>query len=62
MSPKCCACCQKCNSSSDNDARVLRLSHQKIDFGHVMKHVGMSQSATPAAQNVITTWFETFKK
>ena len=32
------------------------------DFWHVMKHVGMSQSATPATQNNMTACFETFNK
>ena len=31
-------------------------------FSHGMKHVGMSQSATPATQNDITSCFETFNK
>ena len=53
--PKCRACHEKCNSSSENDATVycVRLQH-KTDFGHVMKHVGMSQSATPATRNEAT--------
>ena len=42
-SPKYCACHENCNSSSKNDAKVLRLPH-KNDFRHVMKHVGMSRS------------------
>ena len=45
-SPKCCACHEKCNASSENDAKV-----HKNDFRHVMKHVGMSQSTTPATWN-----------
>ena len=39
-SPKCCACHENCNSSSEIDAKILRLPH-----------VGMSQSATPATRN-----------
>ena len=49
-SPKRCACHKKCNASSENVAKVLRLPH-KNHFWHVMKHVGMSQSAMPATRN-----------
>ena len=45
--PKCCACHEKCNTSPENVAKVLRLPHK------TMKHLGMSQSATPATE---TTW------
>ena len=44
---------EKCTSSSENDAKVLRHVTQN-DFRHVMKHVGMSQSATPATWNEAT--------
>ena len=47
-SPKCCACHENCNSSSEIDAKILRLPH-----------VGMSQSATPATRNE-AMMFETF--
>ena len=46
-SPKCCAWHEKCISSFGNGARVLRLP-QKTIFDAFLKHVGMSQSATPA--------------
>ena len=45
----CCACHENCNSSCENDAKVLRLPH-KNDLRHVVKQVGMSQSAAPATQ------------
>ena len=32
------------------------------DFRHVIKQVGMSQSATPATQNDMTTCLETFER
>ena len=58
---KCCACHEKFNSSAENLAKVLRLSHIKV-FRHVCRHVRMSGSATPATQNDITTSFDTFEK
>ena len=36
--------------------------HKKDDFRHVIKQVGMSQSAAPARQNDMTTCLETFEK
>ena len=52
-SPKCYACHEKCKSSFENDAKVVCLSLPVTlnDFRRVMKHVGMSQSATPAIRN-----------
>ena len=43
-------CHVKCNASSENVARVLAPATQN-DFCQVVKHAGMSQSATPATQN-----------
>ena len=40
---KYCACYETWKSSSENDAKTWRLSRN--DFGHVLKHVGMSRSA-----------------
>ena len=59
--PKCCACHEKCNTSFEHVAKVLRLPH-KTAFWRVVKHVGMSQSATPATQNDMTTSSDTSKK
>ena len=42
------ACLEKWNSFVKNLAKVSRLSH---DFWHVMKHVGMSPSATLSTRN-----------
>ena len=50
-SPKCCACQEKCKPSSENLAKVLRLSHRT--FWHVTKPVAISQSATPATRNEV---------
>ena len=52
-SPKCCVCHKKCNSSSETDAKVLRLPQN--DDRHVCRHMRMTGSATPATQNHITT-------
>ena len=32
------------------------------DFQHVLKQIGMSESATPTTQNDIPTWFDTQKR
>ena len=56
-SPKCCVCHKKCNSSSETDAKVLRLPQN--DDRHVCRHMRMTGSATPATQNHITTCFDT---
>ena len=57
---------KKCKSSSDSISKVLSIVPvRQNDLRRVMvvmKHVGMSQSATPATHNQITTSFETFKK
>ena len=45
-SPKCCHCHEKCNASSENVAKVTQ-----NDPCHVLQHVEMSQSATPATRN-----------
>ena len=58
--PKYCACNEKCNKSLENVAKALRLPH-KTTFGRVVKHVGMSQSATLATQNDMTTASDTSK-
>ena len=61
-SPKCCACHETWNSSSESDAKVLRLPQRTtFNFQHVMKHAGMSQSAVPATQDRGYATFETSK-
>ena len=51
--PKFCACHEKWTSSSESDAKVLPLPVIQNGFWHVMKHIGMSRSATPATQTDI---------
>ena len=51
--PKCCACHENCNASSENVAKVLCLPHTAT-FDTLTKHVWMSQSATPATWNEAT--------
>ena len=58
---KCCPCHEKCSASSENIAKVLRRPTQN-HVGHVLKDGKMSRSATPATQNDITAYFETFKE
>ena len=51
-------CHENCNSSSENEAKVWRLPHQKNELRHLVKHVGMSQSATPTTRNEATRHVE----
>ena len=53
-SPKCCACRGKIGKpSSESYARAFPLSH-RTTLEHIMKHAGMSRSATPATRNDAT--------
>ena len=58
ISPKCCACWENCNSSSENNAKVLRLPH-KTTCDTFCRHVRISSSATPATRNEATLHLDT---
>ena len=54
--PKCCACHENWNTSSENIAKVCKSIAPATlnDFRHVTKHVWMSRSAMPATRNEAT--------
>ena len=47
---------------AEKNEHLVRDFLQFWHFRHVIKHVGMSQSATPATQNDMTSCLETFEK
>ena len=61
MSPKCCACQGKCNSSSENYTKVLRLPHKMI-FDTFADTWECHELVTPLTQNHVTTGCETLKQ
>ena len=60
-SPKCWACHKNCNSSSENDAIVLRLPH-KTTVDTLSNRLECHKVPAPATQNDMTTCLETFEK
>ena len=51
---------RRCFAASPIDTATCQENQRH--FRLVVKHVGMSQSATPATQNDMTTWLESFEK
>ena len=59
--PKCCACHEKCNASSENVTKELRLPHKFDMSWNMLEIVGMSRSATAATRDEGTRRWKTSK-